>query len=112
MSTWRTLPAGLPIMEYAKQVCDEIKLPHAGNLALMRDCILSRGVGEWQGFQEIMRAVELARRLGYNVRNRWWWQDGRYNEFLPGGEYYQATEAEPPQIAPESLEPPVKGVVH
>jgi hypothetical protein len=106
MSGWQTMEANLNVGEYAKRVCREIGWPYSGNLTLLCDCITSlayaRGVDVWGGFISLMQAVEWAKEQEIRV-DRWFFQDGRYNNIVP-------TEAEI-QRKPPQPEPAVGGVV-
>lgn len=86
MSGWRDVEPNQPVAEYAKRVCREIGWPFAGNLTLLCDCISSlafmHATDGRGGFFILMEAVELAKQQGLSI-DRWFFQDGRYNEVQP-----------------------------
>jgi hypothetical protein len=90
---WEKAPFGLHARQYALMVCQELRWPKSGNVDLVGECIValsSEGNAHF-GFVKLMEAITLAKEQGMKV-DRWFFQDGKYNNF----EMVEEVAAEPP----------------
>jgi hypothetical protein len=79
--SWRNAPFGLHVRQYAILICKELRWPNANNVELIAECIavLAEDGDIRRGFVKLMEAVTEARLQTIKV-DRWFFQDGKYND--------------------------------